>query len=451
MSGSAARTGGIARTPGDHPGRPRRQGWSRCSTNSVPTAGPIGSPSSGTASSAGWISTSSTRAGELPGGPYTPPINGKAVTDRPPGARPDGPPPISGRPPGGRVARDAAASTSPSGSPRSSPSPSSAPSRSGSARGGWRRSVQPSSPPAEAAAAAVTPPSPSPTPTPTPTPTPVFAPTGETTQATVTQRHRWRHDHRLRRRDGVPRPLHRRRRAGARSISTGPWSSWPVRPPTRTAGSSAARTSSSSATSPRPTQYGQLLRHVWVDRDGTLVLVGLEMVRAGCAKVDLAGPDQKYADAAHVGGGRRADRRHRDVERAAAPAHRPDADPARDVPAAPGRRGADHRVQLVGELAAGGPGGLHLALGGVRRPVRARALGPARVRDPDLPVRLAPRIRRPGRPSAARSRSTSTAAPPASSRSRSRFSEAVLTITTTCPTWTFSLQGTSRPSRSMAA
>ena len=38
----------------------------------------------------------------------------------------------------------------------------------------------------------------------------------------------------------------------------------------------------------------RLLRHVWVDRDGTLFLVGLELVKAGFAQATPLPPDTKY-------------------------------------------------------------------------------------------------------------------------------------------------------------
>lgn len=38
----------------------------------------------------------------------------------------------------------------------------------------------------------------------------------------------------------------------------------------------------------------RLLRHVWVDRDGTLFLVGLELVKAGFAQATPIPPDTKY-------------------------------------------------------------------------------------------------------------------------------------------------------------
>jgi hypothetical protein len=38
----------------------------------------------------------------------------------------------------------------------------------------------------------------------------------------------------------------------------------------------------------------RLLRHVWVDRDGTLFLVGLELVKAGFARATPIPPDTKY-------------------------------------------------------------------------------------------------------------------------------------------------------------
>ena len=43
-------------------------------------------------------------------------------------------------------------------------------------------------------------------------------------------------------------------------------------------------------------RYGRLLRDVWVDRGGHLVLVGLELVRTGFAHVTTYPPDVKYVD-----------------------------------------------------------------------------------------------------------------------------------------------------------
>jgi endonuclease YncB( thermonuclease family) len=43
-------------------------------------------------------------------------------------------------------------------------------------------------------------------------------------------------------------------------------------------------------------QYGRLLRNVWVDRDGVLVMVGLELVREGFAQVSTFPPDVMYVD-----------------------------------------------------------------------------------------------------------------------------------------------------------
>ena len=40
--------------------------------------------------------------------------------------------------------------------------------------------------------------------------------------------------------------------------------------------------------------FGRLLRHVWVDRGGTVFLVGLELVKAGFARDTPAAPDTKY-------------------------------------------------------------------------------------------------------------------------------------------------------------
>ena len=43
-------------------------------------------------------------------------------------------------------------------------------------------------------------------------------------------------------------------------------------------------------------QYGRLLRDVWVERGGRLILVGLELVRTGYASVTTFPPDVKYVD-----------------------------------------------------------------------------------------------------------------------------------------------------------
>ena len=43
-------------------------------------------------------------------------------------------------------------------------------------------------------------------------------------------------------------------------------------------------------------RFGRLLRDVWVERDGRLVLVGLELVRTGYATVTTFPPDVKYVD-----------------------------------------------------------------------------------------------------------------------------------------------------------
>jgi len=42
--------------------------------------------------------------------------------------------------------------------------------------------------------------------------------------------------------------------------------------------------------------FGRLLRDVWVDRDGTLVMVGLELVRKGYAQVTTFPPDVQYVE-----------------------------------------------------------------------------------------------------------------------------------------------------------
>ncbi len=43
-------------------------------------------------------------------------------------------------------------------------------------------------------------------------------------------------------------------------------------------------------------RYDRLLRNVWVERDGVLVMVGLELVREGYAQVSTFPPDVRYVD-----------------------------------------------------------------------------------------------------------------------------------------------------------
>ena len=43
-------------------------------------------------------------------------------------------------------------------------------------------------------------------------------------------------------------------------------------------------------------RFGRLLRNVWVEHDGTLVMAGLELVREGLAQVTTFPPDVKYVD-----------------------------------------------------------------------------------------------------------------------------------------------------------
>jgi len=43
-------------------------------------------------------------------------------------------------------------------------------------------------------------------------------------------------------------------------------------------------------------RFGRLLRNVWVEHDGRLILVGLELVRMGYANVTTFPPDVKYVD-----------------------------------------------------------------------------------------------------------------------------------------------------------
>ena len=171
-------------------------------------------------------------------------------------------------------------------------------------------------------------------PTPTPTAEPVFAPTGETTQATV-----------KRVIDGdtiivlVGDTEYRVRYLGIdapESVSL----DRPVEFMGRDAADANRRLVSSATVVLERDQsetdaHGQLLRHVWVERDGALELVGLELVRAGLARIEpsAAGHEVRRAARGRRAGG--ADRRDRDLERAAAAGHRTDAGPGRGVAAAP--------------------------------------------------------------------------------------------------------------------
>jgi micrococcal nuclease len=44
-------------------------------------------------------------------------------------------------------------------------------------------------------------------------------------------------------------------------------------------------------------RFGRLLRHAWVERDGTWTLVGLALLAEGLAQVSTYPPDVKYVDA----------------------------------------------------------------------------------------------------------------------------------------------------------
>ena len=233
-------------------------------------------------------------------------------------------------------------------------------------------------------------------PTPTPTAEPVFAPTGQTTQATV-----------KRVIDGdtiivlVGDTEYRVRYIGVdapESVSL----ARPVEFMGRDAADANRRLVSSATVVLERDQsdtdaYGQLLRHVWVERDGTLALVGLEMVRAGLARIEPSAQDTKYAALFEDA---------QEAARAAGlgiwsapplPITGTDAGPGRGVPAAPRPRGPDHDLQLRADPAVGRGGGLHLALRGVRGRERPADLGRQGVRDPILRVRLAARTRERGR------------------------------------------------------
>jgi micrococcal nuclease len=128
---------------------------------------------------------------------------------------------------------------------------------------------------------------------PTPTPEPVFAPTGETTRAVVTRVI-----------DGdtiivrVEDTDYRVRYIGIdapESVSI----DRPVEFMAPEAADANRRLVSSANVilerdESETDQYGQLLRNVWVDRDGKLVMVGLELVREGFARISTFSPDTRY-------------------------------------------------------------------------------------------------------------------------------------------------------------
>ena len=378
--------------------------------------------------------------GELPGGPYTPPINGKPV-------------PRAGRPVLVRTVPSSHLMVAGGRSRRARRLRQYIPVgiaavlavavvgvlAIGVGSGRLATTVQPSSPPAEAAAAAVTPPSASPTPIPTPTPTPVFAPTGETTQATVTSVI-----------DGdtitvsVDGTEYRVRYIGVDAPALVNLDR-PVEYMAQEAADANRRlVSSANVILERDTsetdQYGQLLRDVWVDQDGTLVLVGLELVKAGYAKVDLAGPDQKYADrlTSAEGGARTAAIGMWSEPQL--PLTGPTPTPLET--ALPRLVGVEPITVFSSSARSlhGGPGvytwrTVRLADPSVlvRWDLRASVTRTCRFdwrleSSTGAPVSGSFEVKENGR-------ATGKQAQPVA------FSEAVLTITTTCPTWTFSLQG----------
>ncbi len=187
-------------------------------------------------------------------------------------------------------------------------------------------------------------------------------------------------------------------------------------------------------------QYGQLLRDVWVDQDGTLVLVGLELVKQGFAKVDLAGPDQKYADRLTAA---EADAHTADIgmwSEPQLPLTGPTPTPLET--ALPRLVGVEPITVFSSSARSlrGGPG--------------AYTWRTVRFADPSILVRWD--LRAPAtRTCQFDWRLDSSTGGPASGTIEVKengrvtgkqsqpitFSEAVLAITTTCPTWSFSLQG----------
>jgi micrococcal nuclease len=296
--------------------------------------------------------------------------------------------------------------------------------------------LEASSPEAQAAAA-VTPPSP--TPVPTPTPTPVFAPTGETMQGTVTSVI-----------DGdtitasVDGTEYRIRYIGVDAPAL-----VNLDRPIEYMGQEAADAnrrlvSSANVILERDTSetdaYGQLLRNVWVDQGGTLVLVGLELVKEGFAKVDPAGPDQKYGPL---------------LTKAEADAHRADIGMWSDPPlplTGPTPAPAETALpRLVGvepvtvyssasTALRGGPGVYSWRTVRFRDPgvlvrwdLRAAATEVCQFDwrlDPSDGDRVSGSVEVKGN-----ARATGKGTQPI------EFDEALLVITTTCPAWTFSLQG----------
>lgn len=223
--------------------------------------------------------------GELPGGPYSPP-RGMAVKDRVPAAGAGHAARAVGR------TRRRTASYLPAGIAAVLAVAVVGALAIGAGNGIIGTAVRTSAAPTPSVAAVAVPAAL--VPTPTPTAEPVLAPTGETTQATV-----------KRVVDGdtiivfVADTEYRVRYIGVdapESVSL----ERPVEFMGRDAADANRRLVSSASVVLERDQsetdaYGQLLRHVWVERDGALVLVGLEIVRAGLARIEPSAQDTKYA------------------------------------------------------------------------------------------------------------------------------------------------------------
>jgi len=135
---------------------------------------------------------------------------------------------------------------------------------------------------------------PKPTPTPTPEPTPVFGeePTGPTQRAmvlSVTDGDTIRVDL-----DGVSVPV---RYIGIDAPETQDGAEWMGQQATdANAQLVAGREVILERDVSETDRFDRLLRHVWVETDGGLVLVGLELIRLGVAQVSTFPPDVKYID-----------------------------------------------------------------------------------------------------------------------------------------------------------
>ena len=284
------------------------------------------------------------------------------------------------------------------------------------------------------------------TPPSTPAPTPVFAPTGATTVATV--------DRVV---DGdtiivtVDDTEYRVRYAGIDAPELVSLDA-PVEYMGREA-AAANRDLVSSASvilerdEPDTDDHGQLLRNVWVDRDGALVMVGMELVRHGLAKLDVDPTTVKYgAELADAEAAARATAVGMWAE-VPLPVTGGTAAPAEPGPSAlPRLVGADPIAVFSSRptILKGGVGDYRWRSVGFVDPsatigwdIRASATRACRFDwrfVPPAGAGLGGTIDVPGRDRAADGQTASIG-----------FVDALLTVTTDCPDWTLSMQGAATP------